>query len=418
MDIKRSSSCADDFDPQSLPLETALGKILSSVEVINDTEILGLSEALNHISASDIPAKINVPSHPNSAMDGYAVKFSDLQQSPVMLEVRGKSLAGHPCKDVLEAGQCIRIMTGGVMPSGSDTVVIQEHAERQGDVVKIGSGHKLGQNVRYAGEDIQQGDTVVTTGTRLTPSLLGLLASVGIVKIPCLRPLKVCIFSTGDELKPVGSPLQAGELYDSNRYTLRGMLHRLHADVTDLGVIPDDQDSLKEAFVKASKGYDAIITSGGVSVGEADFTKKVFEQIGDIDFWKIAVKPGRPVAFGKLGDGIYFGLPGNPVSVIVTFYMLVQPALHKMLSVQNADPMMLRAQCTTALRKRPGRVEIQRGVMKLSADGEITVSSTGPQGSGILSSVAQANCFIYLSTDTQSVEVGEYIQIIPFAGLV
>lgn len=416
--VKHQASCADDSDTQSLPLDIARANILNAIKPITESVQLDIARALGCVLAEDIHAAANVPNHTNSAMDGYAVRFNDLKEQSPTLKLIGQAFAGHPFEGTVEAGQCVRVMTGGVMPNGSDTVIIQEHVERDGDNIRIGGEHQHGQNIRRAGEDIAAGATVITSGTKLMPMHIGLLASLGISKVKTLRQIKACIFSTGDELRPVGKPLNEGEVYDSNRYMLAAMLKRLGAKITDLGVVEDDEKSLNKAFKKATAGYDVVITSGGVSVGEADFTKKVFTRIGQIHFWKLALKPGRPVAFGKLADAIYFGLPGNPVSVVATFYALVQPALNKMMGLSDIYPLKLYARCASPLRKRCGRTELQRGILTANGEGELTVASTGVQGSGILSSVTAANCFIELPSESGGVETGDVVSVIPFSGLV
>ncbi len=416
---KHQPNCADGSDILSLSPDLARAKILDAVTPITESARLDIRQALGRTLAHPVRSQINVPAHPNSAMDGYAVRFDDLdKRATVTLTLAGHAFAGRPFAGTLLPGQCARIMTGGVMPNGSDTVVIQEQVEREGDEVRIeGARHRYGQNVRQAGEDIAAGTIAIAGGTRLMPAHIGLLASLGIAQAEVLRQIKACIFSTGDELRPIGAPLDTGEIYDSNRYTLVAMLQRLGAQTTDLGVIKDDEESLGAAFAKASADYDVVITSGGMSVGETDFTKKVFARAGNIDFWKLALKPGRPVAFGKLSNALYFGLPGNPVSVVVTFYALVQPALNKMLGLSDIRPLKLRARCASPLRKRRGRVELQRGILAADAGGELRVTSTGTQGSGILSSVTRANCFIELPAECEGIEAGDDVAVIPFAGL-
>ncbi len=414
--------CADDFDPQSLPFDAAMARVLAAVPVIAESRRLPLREALGRVLADDVRSEINVPGHTNSAMDGYAVRSQDLpSDGAAQFAVAGSAFAGRPFDGAVRAGECVRIMTGGVMPEGCDTVVMQEHAEVSGARVTINAGHRAGQNVRRAGEDIAAGDTALKRGRRLMAADIGLLASLGIGEIGVVRELRACIFSTGDELRPVGTALKTGELYDSNRYTLSCMLGRLGAKVSDLGVVRDDRDELRAAFTRGAQGCDVVITSGGVSVGEADFTKQMLDELGEVGFWKIAVKPGRPFAFGKLGnDGgaCYFGLPGNPVSVMATFYMLVQPALRKMMGETDIEPLRLRARCVSALRKRPGRAEFQRGILTAGDDGQAMVESTGAQGSGILSSMSRANCFIFLPDEDDQIAAGSEVTVLPFSGLV
>lgn len=422
--IAHDPGCGDDFDPQSLPFDEALRKVLETVPPPEQVQRLPLGDALGRVLACDVRARCDVPGHTNSAMDGYAVRARDLPRAgAARFKVIGAAFAGHPYDGTVGAGECVRIMTGGVMPRDADTVVIQEHAAADGDGigahVAINAGHRAGQNVRRAGEDVARGDVALTRGRRLSAADVGLLAALGVGEVEAFRRLKVCLFSTGDELRPVGAPLGVGEVYDSNRHTIACMLHRLGADVGDLGVVRDDRERLRAAFAEGARDHDAVVTSGGVSVGEADFTKRTLDELGEVGFWKIAMKPGRPFAFGRLADAVYFGLPGNPVSVMATFYVLVQPALRKMMGEDHVEPLRLRARCTSALRKRPGRVEFQRGV--LTADGATglpAVESTGAQGSGILSSMSRANCFIFLPEDAGKIAAGGEVTVLPFAGLV
>lgn len=421
--VTHDPACSDYLDTQSLPFGAALDRVLAAAPVIAETRRVPLREALGRVLAGDVRSQINVPGHTNSAMDGYALHSRDLPSGGAAdFEVAGSAFAGRPFDGAVRAGQCVRIMTGGVMPDGCDTVVIQEHAEADGGRVRINAGHRAGQNVRRAGEDIAAGAVALKRGRRLMAADIGLLASLGVGEVGVVRELRACIFSTGDELRPVGAALKTGELYDSNRYTLSCMLGRLGAQVSDLGVVRDDRGALREAFARGARDCDAVITSGGVSVGEADYTKRTLDELGEVGFWKVAVKPGRPFAFGKLrnhgGGACYFGLPGNPVSVMATFYMLVQPALRKMAGETDIEPLKLRARCVSALRKRPGRAEFQRGILSVGADGAAAVESTGAQGSGMLSSMSRANCFIFLPDEAGDIAAGGEVTVLPFPGLV
>ncbi|MXX98401.1 MAG: molybdopterin molybdotransferase MoeA [Gammaproteobacteria bacterium] len=420
MTIKTQTSCADDYDPESLSVEEALHTIKANSTTIEGFQQLALKDALDRILAEDLVSSINVPGHDNSAMDGYAIRFNDLGSNDnTSFKVIDTALAGHPAEKSIGHRESIRIMTGAVMPEGSDTVVMQEHVLKDGDTITIANNqHREAQNVRRAGEDIAAGDTILKRGRKLNAADIGLAASLGIAQLKVYRRLKVCFFSTGDELRPVGSTLAEGEIYDSNRYTLYTMLKRLNVEVTDLGIVGDQPEALKAAFETASLEHDVIITSGGVSVGEADYSKSVFEAVGEINFWKIAMKPGRPLAFGTIGDKLYFGLPGNPVSVMTTFYIFVQPALKKMAGENEQMPLEIKATALNDLRKRPGRTEFQRGILSIADNGDLHVSSTGAQGSGILSSVSKANCFIVLAEDTSKVSAGDTVTVIPFVGLV
>jgi molybdopterin molybdotransferase len=372
--------------------------------------------------AADVISPVDVPGHDNSAMDGYALRFADLAPSgESLLERVGEAYAGKPSTAVVGPGQCVRIFTGGVMPAGSDTVVMQERAREDADGVHIASGAvaKAGQNRRFAGEDLKAGQAVFATGQRIRPAELGMIASLGIGEVAVYRKLRVAFFSTGDELKSIGTPLAAGEIYDSNRYTLYGMLRRLHCDVLDMGVVPDVPDLLEAAFREAAANADVVITSGGVSVGEADFVKQLLDQLGEVLFWKIAMKPGRPLAYGKLGNAHFFGLPGNPVSVMVTFYQFVRDALLVLQGQREIMPLpMFKVPLATPIRKAPGRTEFQRGILAGDAATGYTVRVTGEQGSGILSSMSRANCFIVLPADTGNVAAGELVDVQWLEGMI
>ena len=417
--IQTQFSCADDYDPNSLPVPAALERIDAVVKPISGVERVAVRAALNRVLAGAIVSPINVPAHNNSAMDGYAVRSQDLPNSGVKeLTVIGSALAGAPFQGRLEPGTAVRIMTGAVLPAGADTVIMQEHTERHGDQVRIGAEHKPGQNTRQAGEDIQTGATVLYPGRLLTPADLGLIASLGIAEVAVRRRLRVAFFSTGDELRSLGETLQEGQIYDSNRYTLYGMLSRLGIELLDMGVVCDDEASLECAFREAAENADAVITSGGVSVGEADFVKDILSKLGQVNFWKIAMKPGRPLAFGKIGDAMFFGLPGNPVSVMVTFYQFVQPALRRMLGQTEPAAVMFQVPVTSRLKKRPGRMEFQRGVLERQPDGRLVVHATGDQGSGILRTMSRANCFIILPDECANVEAESLVYVQPFEGLI
>ena len=415
----KQNSCMDDYDPASLPADIALKKILEAIIPIESLEKLTVRNALNRVLAEDITSNINVPSGTNSAMDGYAIFSSDLPaQGTCELRIAGTAFAGKPYKEKLFPGECVRIMTGAIMPEGTDTVVIQEHAERSGNTIRIGADTKTGANVRAAGEDIAVGDTALEKGRRLTPADIGLIASLGIAEVKVTRKLRVAFFSTGDELRSVGDKLEDGQIYDSNRYTLHGMLTRLGVDIIDMGVIRDDRADLQQGFGKAAKSADVLITTGGVSVGETDYVKEILEKVGTVNFWKIAMKPGRPLAYGKIKDTIFFGLPGNPVSAMVTFYQFVQPALRYLMGEQQIEPVTVKILCKSRLKKRPGRIEYQRGILERDQSGQLVVRKTGAQGSGILRSMSQANCFIILPMESGDVELDTLVDVQPFFGLV
>jgi len=411
-------SC-DEFDPNNLNVEQARQRMLDNVLSVPGIERLAIRDALNRILADDVISPINVPTYQNSAMDGYAVVASDLPaKSEQALNMRGTSFAGIPFDGKVKAGECIRIMTGAQMPKGADTVIMQEHVRVEGNAITIGPGHCAGQNVRGIGEDITAGKSVLTAGIKIGPAELGLLASLGTPEVSVHRKLRVVFFSTGDELRSVGEPLEEGHIYDSNRYTLFGMLKRLHVDVIDMGVIPDKRDAVEKAFLDAANIGDAIITSGGVSVGEADFVKETLQILGSVDFWKINMKPGKPLAFGKVNDAAFFGLPGNPVSVMATFYQFALPALKKMMGQMQTDPVIVKVPCQAMLKKRPGRTDFQRGVLSYDDKGQMVVDGTGMQASHILSGMSKANCFIILPLESGNIEAGTLVDVQPFEGLI
>jgi molybdopterin molybdotransferase len=320
------------------------------------------------------------------------------------------------------AGQCLRIMTGAVMPPGCDTVVPQEFVQVASGLVTVPLGTvRIGDNRRLAGEDLKLGEVALPAGRIITPADLGLLASLGQAQVDVFRRLRVAFFSTGNELRSVGETLDVGCVYDSNRYTLWAMLKRLNVDVLDLGVVPDEPAVLTQTFLHAAALADAVITSGGVSVGEADHTKQVMAQVGDVLFWTVGMRPGRPMAIGRIAQSnssaILFGLPGNPVAVMVTFYALVRDALLAM-SGATAQPLpLMRVAAAKAIRKKPGRTEYQRGIVSVDAQGHQTVSITGAQGSGILRSMSEANGLIVLHHDQGAVAAGDLVDVMPFHGL-
>ena len=422
-------------DPELLPADEAQRRIIAHVPLIEGFETLPLTEALGRALAHDVSSPLDVPGHTNSAVDGFALAGDQLpDDGECSLRVIGCSFAGNPFSGSVGAGECVRIMTGAVMPQDADTVVMLEHtssddehnAGQTGGTVRIADGHRRGQNVRQAGEDLQAGQVMLTRGTRLMPAALGMLASVGIANVPVTRSLRVAFFSTGDELRSLGDTLELGQVYDSNRYTLRGMLMRLGVQFTDLGVVRDDPKLLGEALDAACAHADVVITTGGVSTGDADYIKGLLESRGQIGFWRIAVRPGRPLAFGLLdriaGDSadktVFFGLPGNPVAVMITFYQFVQPALLAMMG-SKAPPMpLLDARCPQPLRKKPGRVEYFRAILSRSDSGELQVHPTGKTGSGLLHTMNDANCLIVLAEELHNVPAGSMVQVQPFFAMV
>ena len=416
--ILQTVSCLDDYDPDALRVDKAVEAIRACLSPITATETIEIRRTLGRVLAQDIVPSINVPAHDNSAMDGYALRFSDLKPGETALTEVGTAFAGRVFGGKVGAGECVRVMTGAVMPAGTDTVVIQEVARKDANRVFIPAGQKKAQNVRYAGEDLKAGIAVLRSGKRLGPADLGLIASLGIGELTVKRRLKVAFFATGDELASIGAPLKEGEVYDSNRYTLYGMLARLEIELIDLGVVRDDPKLLESAFRRAAEGADAVITTGGVSVGEADFTRELMAKLGEVMFWKIAMRPGRPMAFGRIGNAFLFGLPGNPVAVMVTFYQLVRDALlHLAGRTDDYAIPLLKVPAAQPLRKVPGRTEYQRGVL-FREDGEWKVRTTGQQGSGVLRSMSEANCFIVLEHARGKVEAGEQVSVQLFDGLV
>lgn len=402
-----------------LQVAAARQRVAALAKPVNGAEQVHLRAALERVLAQPIVSPINVPPYTNSAMDGYAVRAADLPPSgSAELTVVGSAFAGEPYGAGIDRGECVRIMTGGKMPAGADTVIMQEDVERDGDRIRTRPGHSKGQHVRHAGEDMAAGQAVLGPGTRLHPAELGLIASLGIAEVRVKRRLRVAFFSTGDELRSVGEPLEEGKIYDSNRYMLHGLLTRLGTEIVDMGVVPDERDAVRDAFLEASRTADAVITSGGVSVGEADYVKETLDALGSVDFWKIAMKPGKPLAVGRIGDALFFGLPGNPVSVMVTFYQFVQPALRRMMGEPNGAPITVSARCADALHKMPGRTEFQRGFLERDAQGQLSVRTTGLQGSHVLSSMSRANCFIVLPSDCAGANPGEMVDVQPFEGLI
>ena len=422
--LQEIASCVSGYDPKSLPVAQAREFIARLVPRVRSVEMLALRSALGRVLARDIVSGFDVPSHDNSAMDGYALRGTELATAAdTLLQVAGSGFAGQEFSGSAAPGQCVRIMTGAVMPSGLDTVVPQEFVKVEADRIVVPGGVvRTGDNRRIKGEDLAKGEAALTAGRVLRPADLGLLASLGQAEVPVLRRLRVAFFSTGNELRSIGESLPAGCVYDSNRYTLWGMLQRLGVELIDMGVVRDEPEALAAAFSTAARDADAVITSGGVSVGEADHTKMVMAQLGDVLFWRIAMRPGRPMAIGRIEStghsAILFGLPGNPVAVMVTFYALVRDALLAM-SGAAAQPLpMLRAASSDALRKKPGRTEYQRGIVTRAADGHWQVRITGSQGSGILRSMSEANGLVMLHHEQGDVAAGELVDVLPFDGLV
>lgn len=411
--ISSSPSCVDPFDPETISVADALEKISAEVATLQESETLPIRQCLDRTCFEAVTSPLNVPAHANSAMDGYALAFKDIDSEGISeFAVIGNAYAGTEFEGVCGKQQCVRIMTGAVMPKGADTVIMQEQVEvADNGRIRIDARHQLGENIRYAGEDIGQGQTVVDRGETINPANLGVLASLGIGELKVYRKIKVAYFSTGDELVSIGEPLQKGKIYDSNRYTLYGMLSKAGIDILDLGVIKDEPDSIRQTLLEAADKADLIITTGGVSVGEADYIKSVLDEVGDMAFWKIAIKPGRPLTFGKIKNSLFMGLPGNPVAVMVTFSQFVNPCLQLLSGTKLRPPVRIRAMSTDTCRKKPGRLEIQRGIATRDENNQWHVAKTGKQGSGILTSMSKANCFIILDEASGGASPGDIVTI-------
>ena len=426
------SRCVAQYDPHALPVSAAQAIVRQWATPVTAVERVALRDALDRVLAADIVSPINVPAHDNSAMDGYAFKRAALatDASSVNLTVVGKALAGHPFAGHVEATQCVRVMTGACLPEDCDTVVPQELVERSADSASIrfaADAVAAGANRRLAGEDLARGHAALRAGRIMRASDLGLLASLGIGEVNVRRRLRVAFFSTGDELRSLGEPLDPGSVYDSNRYTLFAMLRRLNVDMLDLGVVRDEPAALEAALRSAAASADVVLTSGGVSVGEADFTRQLLQTFGDVAFWSLAMRPGRPLAFGRIWSGgragvglpaLFFGLPGNPVAVMVAFYQIVREVLLLMSGTTPHPLPTIHATSRHAIRKRAGRTEFQRGVAGQDAHGQWHVTPTGSQSSGVLSSMSEANCFIVLGHDEDAIAEGERVAIMLFDGLI
>ena len=410
---------ADDYDPNSMPVDDARRHIRGFLAPVSTVERVFVRAALGRVLAEDIVSPMAVPAHDNSAMDGYAVRHADLApDADVTLRVVGTSFAGRPWLAEVLPGEAVRIFTGAVVPPGCDTIIMQERARAHDGLVTLGAGARAGQNRRFAGEDIKAGATVLRRGQPIRAAELGLIASLGIGEVSVFRRLRVAFFSTGDELVSLGGTPGAGQIFDSNRYTIHGMLTALGCEVLDMGVIRDTPEDVERAFAAAAAAADVVLTSGGVSVGDADYVKQMLDRLGEVLFWKIAMKPGRPLAFGRIGTAHFFGLPGNPVAVMVTFYQFVRDALLILSGRSAVEPVpTFRATLTSPVRKAPGRTEFQRGILSRNEAGEWTVRTTGDQGSGILSSMSQANCFVVLPTDQGNSEPGTLVEVQLFEGV-
>jgi molybdopterin molybdotransferase len=414
------------YDPRALGAAAVNDFLARWVEPVRETESVAISDALGRVLAQDVISPISVPPHDNSAMDGYAFDGAQLARGDALtLEVAGTALAGKAWQGTVAPGQCVKIMTGAIMPKGLDTVIPQEFVSapdsEAGGVARITFPSRLlrpGDNRRLQGEDLREGAPALMKGVRLTPAACGLLASLGLPWVNVHRRLRVAYFSTGDEILSLGEAPREGAVYDSNRYTAAGLIRRLDCEFIDMGVVRDDPALLEDAFRQAAANADAIITSGGVSVGEADYTKTMMAKLGDVAFWKIAMRPGRPMAVGRIGSSVLFGLPGNPVAVMVTFLAFVRPALLRMMGSAQAQPPLLKARSAEPIRKKAGRTEYQRGIVTRAADDSLEVRITGNQGSGVLSSMVQANGLIVLGHAQGDVAKGDLVDVMMFEGAV
>ncbi|MBM5112417.1 bifunctional molybdopterin-guanine dinucleotide biosynthesis adaptor protein MobB/molybdopterin molybdotransferase MoeA [Vibrio parahaemolyticus] len=412
---EKDAACCDTLSPAFLSVVQGQEKILSLVNTVSEIEACKIENAYGRVLAEHIISPVNVPQYTNSAMDGYAIRSDDVDRDSY--QVVAEVMAGHAYDQPLEVGQAVKIMTGAPTPRNGDTVVMREQASQEGDKVTFnGANIKAGQNVRQAGEDLAIGSDVFTAGTRLASPEMGMIASLGFGEANVFRKLKVAVFSTGDEVQAPGTEQKANSIYDSNRFTIMGMLEKLGCEILDFGILEDNEQLMIEALENASAQADVVMTSGGVSVGDADYIKLALDKLGQIDFWRINMRPGRPLAFGQINNKPFFGLPGNPVAVMVSFINFVEPALRKMQGEQGWKPLKVNAIATENLRSRQGRTEFSRGIYELDDTGRLTVRTTGKQGSGILRSMSEANCLIEISPAIDTVKAGESVTIIPLQG--
>ncbi|EGQ9121469.1 bifunctional molybdopterin-guanine dinucleotide biosynthesis adaptor protein MobB/molybdopterin molybdotransferase MoeA [Vibrio parahaemolyticus] len=412
---EKDAACCDTLSPAFLSVVQGQEKILSLVNTVSEIEACKIENAYGRVLAEHIISPVNVPQYTNSAMDGYAIRSDDVDRDSY--QVVAEVMAGHAYDQPLQVGQAVKIMTGAPTPLNGDTVVMREQASQEGDKVTFnGSNIKAGQNVRQAGEDLTIGSDVFTAGTRLASPEMGMIASLGFGEANVFRKLKVAVFSTGDEVQAPGTEQKANSIYDSNRFTIMGMLEKLGCEILDFGILEDNEQLMIEALENASAQADVVMTSGGVSVGDADYIKLALDKLGQIDFWRINMRPGRPLAFGQINNKPFFGLPGNPVAVMVSFINFVEPALRKMQGEQGWKPLKVNAIATENLRSRQGRTEFSRGIYELDDTGRLTVRTTGKQGSGILRSMSEANCLIEISPAIDTVKAGESVTIIPLQG--
>ena len=410
-DIK--NSCVNDFDPSALDEITAIKQILKSIKPIKRIETINIMNALGRIVSKNIKSSINIPSFRNSAMDGYALNIKNLKKNKYILKEQGISLAGKSYDKELKDSEVIRVMTGAVIPNNADAVIMKEMVDIKGNMISFPSFIQKNQNIRNIGEDIKKGDVVIKKGRRINYVDLGILSSLGIEKIDVIKKPVISFFSTGDELISINKKLKKGLIYDSNRYLLFGLLSELPVHIKDMGVVKDNEKILIKKLRECAKVSDIVITTGGVSVGDADYIKSALKKVGKVDFWKIAIKPGRPLAYGKINNTLFFGLPGNPVSAAVTFQIFIIPAIKKISQMIASSKLIIKARVKSSLSKKQGRVEYKRGLLEQN-DGVNVVNTTGLQGSNILSSLSKANCYIRLSSETEKIKKGDTVEVIPF----
>ena len=413
MNKNTKNSCINDFDPSALDEVTAVKQILKSIAKIKESETINIMDSLGRVSSKNIKSSIDIPSFRNSAMDGYAVNIKNLEKNEYTLVEQGISLAGQPYIKKLKNQGTVRVMTGAVIPDNSDAVIMKEMTDLKDNMISFPKLKQKNQNIRDIGEDIKKGATVIKKGRQINYVDLGILSSLGIAKIDVVRKPVVSFFSTGDELVSINQKLKKGQIYDSNRYLLFGLLNELPVQIKDMGVVKDDERILVKKLQECSKISDIVITTGGVSVGDADYIKSALKVVGKVNFWKIAIKPGRPLAYGKINNASFFGLPGNPVSAAVTFQIFIIPAIRRMLQMTTSSKLTLNAIVKSNLSKKKGRVEYKRGLLE-QKDGVYIVNTTGLQGSNILSSLSKANCYIRLSSETNNINKGDIVEVIPF----
>ena len=410
---KMKDSCFNEFDPNAMSVEAALENILKSISSIKTSEYVDLKSAYGRILSKNIKSKINVPNYKNSAMDGYAVNVSDFNEKNKTYNCIGESFAGNPFLKPVKKNQAIKVMTGGMVPSGCNAVVMKELITQKGRIITTKSKIIKDQNIRFPGEDIKKNEIVLKAGKEIDEIDIGILASLGIDRVSVKKRPIIGFVSTGDELVSIKKPIKISQVYDSNRYLLHGLLKKYPVEIKDYGVVKDKIKSIEKKFLEASLNCDVLITTGGVSVGDADYVKEVLEKLGKVNFWKIAVKPGRPLAYGKIKKCIFFGLPGNPVSVVVTFNLFVNAALNKLMGKGQDHTLSLEAELLTSVKKRKGRKEYKRGVL-ISKKNKLYVRKSGLQGSNILSSVKDANCYIELGENMREVPKGAKVKVLPF----